>query len=39
MKKLDFKCLEDVIVVADRKNVKRGAFEIRIFLEKVISSN
>lgn len=30
--------LEDVIVVADKKNVKRGAFEKRIFLEKVISS-
>lgn len=36
--KLEGATLEDVIVVANRKNVKRGAFEKRIFLEKVISS-
>lgn len=35
--KLEGATLEDVIVVADRKNAKRGAFEKRIFLEKVIS--
>ena len=27
--------LEDIIAVADKKNAKRGAFEKRIFLEKV----
>ena len=30
--------LEDVIAVADKKNTERGAFDKRIFLEKVISS-
>ena len=35
--KLEGATLEDVIVVADRKNAKRGDFEKRIFLEKVIS--
>ena len=29
--------LEDVIAIADSKSAKRGAFEKRIFLEKVIS--
>lgn len=29
--------LDDVIAVADKKSAKRGAFEKRIFLEKVIS--
>lgn len=33
---LENKNLNDVISVADRKNEKRGAFEEKIFLEKVI---
>ncbi len=33
---LENKNLNDVIAIADRKNEKRGAFEERIFLEKVI---
>lgn len=36
--KLEGATLEDVVTVADRKNTKRGAFEKRIFLEKVVSS-
>lgn len=35
--KLEGATLEDVVVVADRKNAKRGAFEKGIFLEKVIA--
>lgn len=33
---LENKNLNDVIAIADRKNEKRGAFEEKIFLEKVI---
>ena len=36
--KLENKKLDDVILIADQKNNKRGAFEERIFLEKVIES-
>lgn len=35
--KLENATLDDVIAVADKKSTKRGAFEKRIFLEKVIS--
>lgn len=35
---LENKSLNDVISVADEKNNKRGAFNERIFLEKVIES-
>ena len=35
---LENKHLNDVIAIADKKNEKRGAFEERIFLEKVIES-
>ncbi|MBQ7467099.1 MAG: nucleoside triphosphate pyrophosphohydrolase [Clostridia bacterium] len=35
--KLEGFSLKQVISVADEKNAKRGAFEKRIFLEKVIS--
>ena len=34
--KLEGKSLQDVIDYADNKNVKRGAFEKKIYLEKVI---
>ena len=34
--KLENKSLQDVINIADDKNIKRGAFEEKIFLEKVI---
>ena len=34
--KLENKTLEDIILVANKKNEKRGTFEERIFLEKVI---
>ena len=34
--KLENKSLQDVINIADNKNIKRGAFEEKIFLEKVI---
>lgn len=34
--KLEGKELEDVIKTADEKSTKRGAFNDRIFLEKVI---
>lgn len=34
--KLENKNLDDVILIANKKNEKRGAFEERIFLEKVI---
>lgn len=37
--KLEGKSLDDVLAVAEKKNSKRGAFEERIFLEKVISPN
>ena len=37
--KLEGATLEDIVVVADTKNAKRGAFEKRIFLEKVVSSD
>lgn len=35
---LENKHLNDVIAIADKKNEKRGAFEEKIFLEKVIES-
>lgn len=34
--KLEGKCLDDVIEIADKKRAKRGEFEKRIFLEKTI---
>ena len=34
--KLENKSLQDIINIADNKNIKRGAFEGKIFLEKVI---
>lgn len=37
--KLENKTLQDVIACADRKSEKRGAFEEKIFLEKVIENN
>jgi len=37
--KLEGKELQDVIEIADNKNKKRGAFEKKIFLEKVIENN
>lgn len=36
---LENKQLNDVIEVADKKNKKRGAFEEKIFLEKVIEAS
>lgn len=36
--KLEDKNLDDVILAADLKNEKRGAFGERIFLEKVVES-
>ncbi len=33
---LENKNLNDIIEVAERKNIKRGAFDEKIFLEKVI---
>ncbi len=36
--KLESKDLNDVIATADKKNEKRGAFEEKIFLEKVIEA-
>lgn len=36
--KLENATLNDVIIIADKKKDERGAFEKRIFLEKVISS-
>ncbi len=33
---LENKTIQDVIKIADKKNEKRGAFEKKIFLEKVI---
>ncbi len=37
--KLENKTIQDVIEIADKKNEKRGAFEKKIFLEKVIEKN
>ena len=37
--KLGDKCLEDIIAAANQKNSKRGAFNDKIFLEKVITNN
>lgn len=34
--KLEERTLDEVILIADNKNEKRGAFKERIFLEKVI---
>ena len=37
--KIESKTLDDIILVAEQKNKKRGAFNEKIFLEKVIESN
>ena len=37
--KIESKTLDNVILVAEQKNEKRGAFNEKIFLEKVIESN
>jgi len=37
--KLENKTLNDVIETAKNKNIKRGGFENKIFLEKVIEKN
>ena len=37
--KLENKELKDVVSIADEKSKKRGAFNNRIFLEKVIEPN
>ena len=37
--KLENKSLQDVIDIADNKNIKRGAFEKKIFLEKVLEED
>ena len=34
--KLENKTLNDIILIADQKSEKRGAFEEKIFLEKVV---
>lgn len=36
--KLENKSLEDIISIANKKNEKRGAFEDKIYLEKVIEN-
>jgi len=33
--KVEGKTIEDILLIADQKNLKRGAFNERIFLEKV----
>lgn len=37
--KLENNSLDDVISIADKKSEKRGAFDKKIFLEKVIENN
>ena len=37
--KIESKTLDNVILAAEQKNEKRGAFNEKIFLEKVIESN
>ena len=37
--KLENKDLEDIINIANQKNSKRGSFNDKIFLEKVITNN
>lgn len=37
--KLENKTLDDVISFADKKNEKRGAFNNKIFLKKVLTNN
>lgn len=37
--KIESKTLDNVILVVEQKNEKRGAFNEKIFLEKVIESN
>ena len=37
--KIESKTLDNVILVAEQKNEKRGPFNEKIFLEKVIESN
>ena len=39
MAKLEGKTVEDILQLANQKSEKRGAFEKRIFLEKVIEKN
>lgn len=36
--KLEGKSIDDIILIANNKNEKRGSFEERIYLEKVIES-
>ena len=36
--KIEGKTLDDIILIANNKNEKRGSFEERIYLEKVIDS-
>ena len=38
LSKLEGKTIDDVVRIANNKNQQRGAFEERIFLEKVISN-
>ena len=38
LSKLEGKTIDDVVQIANNKNQQRGAFEERIFLEKVISN-
>ena len=37
--RLENKTLDDVISIADNKNEKRGGFEEKIFLKKVLTNN
>lgn len=37
--KVDGSTLDEIISIAEEKNLKRGAFEEKIFLEKVIGKN
>ena len=39
LSKLENKTLEDIIEVANQKQIKRGGFEEKIYLEKVIESD
>ncbi len=37
--KVDGSTLDEIISIAEEKNLKRGAFEEKIFLEKVVEKN
>lgn len=37
--KVDGSTLDEIISIAEEKNLKRGAFEEKIFLEKVVGKN